>query len=64
MPKLQNVSKGDSNPGSLDCKSGIVPKMHRAPVHVQAFPWSFTPITDLLMTSIQYGINVVGHRII
>ena len=25
MPKLQNGSKGDSNPGSLDCEAGILP---------------------------------------
>ena len=25
MPNLQNDSKGDSNPGSLDCESGILP---------------------------------------
>ena len=24
MPKLQNVSKEDSNPGCLDCESGIL----------------------------------------
>ena len=25
MPKLRNGSKGDSNPGSLDCESSILP---------------------------------------
>ena len=25
MPKLLNGIKGDSNPGSLDCESGILP---------------------------------------
>ena len=31
MPKLQNGSKGDPNPGSLDCESDILPLSHRAP---------------------------------
>ena len=32
MPKLLNGFgiKGDSNPGSLDCESGILPLSHRA----------------------------------
>ena len=25
MPKLRNGNNGDSNPGSLDCESGILP---------------------------------------
>ena len=29
MPKLRNSSKGDSNPGSLDCESGILPLSYR-----------------------------------
>ena len=36
MPKLLNGIKGDSNPGSLDCESGILPLSHRAP-QVEAF---------------------------
>ena len=32
MPKLQNGNKGDSNPGSLYCKSGILPLSYRAPL--------------------------------
>ena len=37
MPNLRNGSKGDSNPGSLDCESGILPLSYRAPhVLVQA----------------------------
>ena len=31
MPKLRNGSKGDSNPGSLACESGILPLSYRAP---------------------------------
>ena len=31
MPKLRNGSKGDSNPDSLDCESGILPLSYRAP---------------------------------
>ena len=30
MHKLRNGSKGDSNPGSLDCESGILPLSYRA----------------------------------
>ena len=30
MPNLQNGSKGDSNLGSLDCESGILPLSHHA----------------------------------
>ena len=26
MPNIRNGSKGDSNPGSLDCESGILPR--------------------------------------
>ena len=33
MPKLRNRSIGDSNPGSLDCKSGILPLSYRAPLY-------------------------------
>ena len=29
MPRLQNGSKGDSNPGSLDCESGILQQSHK-----------------------------------
>ena len=31
MPNLRNGTKGDSNPGSLDCESGILPLSYRAP---------------------------------
>ena len=31
MSKLLNGIKGDSNPGSHDCESGILPLSHRAP---------------------------------
>ena len=31
MPKFPNGRKGDSNPGSLDCESGILPLSYRAP---------------------------------
>ena len=30
-PIFQTVPKGDSNPGSLDCESGILPPSYRAP---------------------------------
>ena len=32
MLKLRNSNKGDSNPGSLDCESGILPLSYRAPL--------------------------------
>ena len=32
MPNIRNCSKGDSNPGSLDCGSGILPLSYHAPV--------------------------------
>ena len=31
MPKLRNGSKGDSNPGSLDCESDILMLSYRPP---------------------------------
>ena len=31
MPNLPNGSKGDSNPDSLDCESGILPLSYCAP---------------------------------
>ena len=31
MSNLRNGNKGDSNPGSLDCESGILPLSYRAP---------------------------------
>ena len=31
MPIFQTVAKGDSNTGSLDCESGILPLSYRAP---------------------------------
>ena len=32
-PIFQTVAKGDSNPGSLDCESGILPLSYRAPFY-------------------------------
>ena len=32
-PIFQTVPKGDSNPGSHDCESGILPLSYRAPVY-------------------------------
>ena len=31
MPTLRNGNKGDSNPGALDCESGILPLSYRDP---------------------------------
>ena len=30
-PMFETVARGDSNPGSLDCESGILPLSYRAP---------------------------------
>ena len=30
-PNFKTVAKGDSNPGSLDCESGVLPLSYRAP---------------------------------
>ena len=32
-PIFETVAKGDSNPGSLDCESGILPVSYRAPLN-------------------------------
>ena len=37
-PIFQTVAKGDSNPGSLDCESGILPLSYRAPLRVMTPP--------------------------
>ena len=36
-PIFETVAKGDSNPGSLDCESGILPLSYRAP-HLTPIP--------------------------
>ena len=41
MPNLRNGSKGDSNPGSLDCESGILPLSYCAPIVL-----SWSPIRE------------------
>ena len=40
MPNLRNGSKGDSNPGSLDCESGILPLSYCAPPYILWMPWT------------------------
>ena len=35
-PIFETVAKGDSNPGSLDCESGILPLSYCAPLHCKA----------------------------
>ena len=37
MPKLRNGNNGDSNPGSLDCESGILPTELPRSVMVRSF---------------------------
>ena len=43
-PIFETVAKGDSNPGSLDCESGILPLSYRAPV------WVGTNLRENLLT--------------
>ena len=31
-PRFETVAKGDSNPGSLDCESGVLPLSYPAPI--------------------------------
>ena len=38
MPELRNSRKGDSNQGSLDCESGILPLIYRAPKRTDTIP--------------------------
>ena len=40
-PIFQTVAKGDSNPGSLDCESGILPLSYRSPHREIAQPMQF-----------------------
>ena len=47
MPKLLNGIKGDSNPGSLDCESVILPLSYRAP-HVRATKGLYQPSINIL----------------
>ena len=51
MPKLRNGNNGDSNPGSLDCESGILPT---------ELPRS----TDGRVTSLPFAVNDKGVLII
>ena len=52
-PNLETVAKGDSNTGSLDCESGILPLSYRAPS---------TDITSNVMCGQTYiGTFIYGH---
>ena len=42
MPKLRNGSKGDANPGFLDCESDILPLSYRAPKSLDRVAMSIT----------------------
>ena len=44
MPKHRNGSKGDSNPGSLPCESGILPLSYRAPQNYILVNVTFIPV--------------------
>ena len=63
MPKLRNGNKeGDSNPGSLDCESGILPLSYHAPHRrIQGGPGGHVPPLDRLkkeMFFVCYRVNV------
>ena len=48
-PIFETVAKGDSNPGSLDCESGILPLSYRAPLSIDRLPvlrTTFKPIQN------------------
>ena len=42
-PIFETVAKGDSNPGSLDCESGILPLSYRAPRWCRTQFWYSKP---------------------
>ena len=50
-PIFETVAKGDSNPGSLDCESGILPLSYRLQINLPAF--SVREFTCCEMTSRQ-----------
>ena len=56
MPNLRNGTKGDSNPGSLDCESGILPLSYRAP-HV----WTGVQYGDMFTLHIGHVWTVVKY---
>ena len=37
MPKLCSDSKGDANPGFLDCESDILPLSNHAPINMRDY---------------------------
>ena len=47
MSKLWNGSKGNSNPGSLDCESGILPLNYRAPHKIVPYILVYTRVQFL-----------------
>ena len=55
MPKLRNGNKGDSNPRSLDCESGILPLSYSAVVRSSK---SF-PITWLEYTQHEHLVTII-----
>ena len=51
-PNFETVAKRDSNPGSLDCESGILPLNYRAPCHVIGNKWSY----DYTVVTVPVGV--------
>ena len=57
-PIFQTVAKGDSNPGSLDCESGILPLSYRAPLTMlYEMRKSTISIWDSMVIEDQYTIH-------
>ena len=51
-PIFETVAKGDSNPGSLDCESGILPLSYRAPLN--AYAGHKIPVCGQINVSVSY----------
>ena len=68
MPNLQNGSKGDSNPGSLDCESGILPLSYGAPYKLRFFfhtyykIFSNTQISTLILCFLSHPGTINRHN--
>ena len=54
---FETVAKGDSNPGSLDCESGILPLSYRAP-QINKYPILFSIVGPTLVQHITSSYRV------
>ena len=78
MPNLRNGSTGDSNPGSLDCESSIMPLSYRAiksmlmrchgpsgTDHADRFSGCFGPVSAQAVQNLQWAAmstSMLGHH--